>query len=60
MEEVTWGERALAIFGLALAGSLAYMAIDVLFGGWLTASLRPAARLASVTHLPVPDEPPAS
>lgn len=60
MEDVTWGERMLAIFGLVLAGGLAYMAIDVLGNGWLTRSLRPVAHLATVTQLPTPEEPPAS
>ena len=50
----------LAILGLILAGGLAYMAVDVLAAGALTRSLRPAVNLASVTHLPVPEEPPAS
>jgi len=57
--EVTWGERALAIVGLMIAGGLAYMALDVLLDGALTKGLTRNVRLATVTELPV-QEPPAS
>ena len=60
MDEVTWTERWLAIIGLMIGGAVAYMSIDLLFGGMVTRSLTRSVKLASVTHLPVAEEPPAS
>lgn len=60
MEDVTWAERWLAVLGLMIGAAVSYIALDTLTNGMLTKSLTRNVKLASVTPLPVPEEPPAS
>ena len=60
MDEVTGAERGLAVFVLIMAIGMAYIAVDTLCGNKFTKGFMRSASLASVTQLPVPEEPPAS